>query len=44
MTKKNGRRWDDSHGNSDANTLAKSAKNAGLKRTWLSLKEEGHHG
>ena len=25
MTKKNGRRWDDSHGNSDATTLAKSA-------------------
>jgi hypothetical protein len=25
MTKKNGRRGDDSHGNSDATTLAKSA-------------------
>jgi hypothetical protein len=44
MTKKIGRRGDDSHGNSDATSLTKKAKNAGLKRTWLSLKEEGHHG
>ena len=44
MTKKRATVGTAANGNSNANSLAKSAKNAGLKRTWLSLMEEGHHG
>jgi hypothetical protein len=44
MTKKKATVGTAADGNSDATSLTKKAKNAGLKRTWLSLKEEGHHG